>query len=83
MEIAIHVQIPQNSTLIIFLKDLKKKVSQKKKNCFIVMQNIQIFGGGISFFFFVIYEEYKSYKGKEKNLIKTMAPAATKVFHGN
>ena len=44
-----HVQSTQNKKLVIFLQYIKKKVPQLLF-CSIVMQNIQIFGGGALMF---------------------------------
>ena len=51
MEVASYVQSTQNRNLVIFLQDIKKKLSQLLL-CSILMQNIQIFYGGQFMFVF-------------------------------
>ena len=53
MEVASYVQSTQNRNLVIFLQDIKKKLSQLLL-CSILMQNIQIFYGG-QFMFVVTF----------------------------
>ena len=53
MEVASYVQSTQNRNLVIFLQDVKKKLSQLLL-CSILMQNIQIFYGG-QFMFVVTF----------------------------
>ena len=49
MEVAIHVHNTQNRKLVIFVQYIKKKVSELLL-CSVVMQNIQIFYGGLVMF---------------------------------
>ena len=53
MEVASYVQSTQNRNLVIFLQEIKKKLSQLLL-CSILMQNIQIFYGG-QFMFVVTF----------------------------